>query len=117
MCACPHENEKNRMLCVGRGGDGQTAQVFVCAVLHPISHVWCNLCRSQYKRDKGRKKRSKPILPPPSASRDVGHLTHPRMCNLCVGTVFVVLSMLLLTWNEVCKCVRVYVDCLYVIVM
>ena len=111
MCACPHDNEKNRMPCVG-GGDEKTAQVFVCAVLHLISHVWCNLCRSQYKRDKGRKKRSKPILPPPSASRDAGHLIRPRMCNLCVGTVFVVLSMLLLTWNEV----RTYV-CMWIVCM
>lgn len=91
--------------CVCGEGGGKRACVCVFRRCFAFDHVSYDPSRSQYKRSEmTKKKKSKTILPIPSAARDTSSVPHPRirMSNLCIGTIFVVLSMLLLSWNEVC---------------
>ena len=113
----PHENKDNEWrVCIGWIG---LLSMCLCAqlLLWVGPCVVCDCCRSQYKREMPRKKRSKPTLPPPSTARDTSSAAQPRMrmCNLCFGTTFVVLSMLLLTWNEVRMCIVCTLMCLWVL--
>ena len=79
--------------------------VLMSLLFHIAFHV-CSAYQNEMKKNmniKDTKRKRAPQLPQPirGAPSTATHLPRIGMCSLCMGTFFVVASMVLLSWNEV----------------